>query len=119
MKRSREEPIYMISIVARMLQVHPQTLRMYEREGFVKPKRTNKNRLYSEDDVERLGMVIRLTRELGVNKAGVDIILRMRERIEALQRELFDIMDHVESDFRAEFERRLKEAFSNRYEDED
>jgi len=112
MKKRKDEPIYMISVVARMLSVHPQTLRMYEREGFITPKRTNKQRLYSEEDVERLDMVIRLTREMGVNKAGVDIILRMRERMEALQREMMSMMEHLELGFREEFEKRLREAFS-------
>lgn len=117
MHKKKDEPIYMISIVAKMLEVHPQTLRMYEREGFVTPKRANRQRLYSEEDVERLGMIIRLTRELGVNKAGVDIILRMRERMEALEREMSSMMDHIEEDFRAEFERRIREAFSAEHRD--
>ena len=111
MKREKEEPLYMISVVARMLQVHPQTLRMYEREGFVHPQRTGGQRLYSEEDVERLGLVIRLTREMGVNKAGVDIILRMRSRIEALQHEMFSMMEHLENDFRGDFERRMMRIF--------
>jgi MerR family transcriptional regulator/heat shock protein HspR len=102
MDRNKEEPIYMISVVARMLHVHPQTLRLYEREGFVHPKRSKRQRIYSEEDVERLGMVVRLIRELGVNKAGVDIILRMRERIETLQREMSEMSNmghHLEEDF--------------------
>ncbi len=102
----------MISVVARMLHVHPQTLRMYEREGFVHPKRTNKQRLYSENDVERIGMVLRLTRELGVNKAGVEIILRMREHIEGLQTEMINMMEHLENEFRDDFERRIRRMFS-------
>ena len=111
MKREKEQPLYMISVVARLLQVHPQTLRMYEREGFVHPQRTGGQRLYSEEDVERLGLVIRLTREMGVNKAGVDIILRMRSRIEALQQEMFSMMEHLENDFRGDFERRMMRIF--------
>jgi len=112
MKKKKDEPIYMISVVARLLEVHPQTLRMYEREGFIRPKRTGKQRIYSEEDVERLDMVLRLTRELGVNKAGVDIILRMRERMEALEREVMSVMEHLDAGFREEFEKRLREAFS-------
>ncbi len=111
MKREKEQPLYMISVVARMLRVHPQTLRMYEREGFVHPTRTGRQRLYSEEDVDRLGLVIRLTREMGVNKAGVDIILRMRERIERLQHEMFSMMEHMEEDFRDDFERRVRRMF--------
>lgn len=114
MSRKKEEPIFMISVAARLLNVHPQTLRMYEREGFVHPKRTNKQRLYSEEDVERLGMILRLTRELGVNKAGVEVILHMRERMEMLQREMFEMMEHLESDFRRDFEKKIREMFFQR-----
>jgi len=78
----------MISVVSEMLGIHPQTLRLYEREGFIKPKRSGGNtRLYSEEDVEKLEMVLRLTRELGVNLAGVDVILSMREKMEQMQRD--------------------------------
>jgi MerR family transcriptional regulator/heat shock protein HspR len=69
---ARGHKLYMISVVSEMLGVHPQTLRIYEREGFIRPKRSGGNtRLYSEEDVEKLEMVLRLTRELGVNLAGV------------------------------------------------
>ncbi|MGB9667653.1 MAG: heat shock protein transcriptional repressor HspR [Thermosulfidibacteraceae bacterium] len=89
MEKNRKEPLYQISVVARMLGVHPQTLRLYEREGLVKPTRTEGNvRLYSEEDVEKLRTIISLTRDLGVNLAGVEIILRMREQIEELQRQV-------------------------------
>ncbi|MDA8155400.1 MAG: MerR family transcriptional regulator [Actinomycetota bacterium] len=121
----KEEPLYMISVVARMLHVHPQTLRLYEREGFVTPKRDKKQRLYSERDVERLGFIIQLTREMGVNKAGVEIILRMRNRLDAVHRQISGLLDDFheapghhgpeEFDF-SEFERRLKRIF---FEDED
>ncbi len=101
----------MISVVARMLHVHPQTLRMYEREGFIHPTRTSKQRLYSESDVERIGLILRLTREMGVNKAGVEIILRMRERIEGLQGEMWRMMEHLENGFRDDFEKRIRQMF--------
>jgi len=107
-KEDKKIPLYMISVVSRMLEVHPQTLRMYEREGFICPQRINRQRLYSEEDIEKLNLVIRLTKELGVNKAGVDIILRMRYRIEALQDEMRDIMRFVEDDVRHQFEARIK-----------
>jgi len=94
-----------------MLGVHPQTLRLYEREGLVTPFRTKRSRLYSEEDVERLSMIIRLTRELGVNRAGVDIILRLRRRVEVLQREMDEMMKFMESDLRSDFEKRLKKIF--------
>ena len=81
----RNEPLFMISVVSQMLSIHPQTLRMYERAGFVQPSRTDGNtRLYSEDDVDRVRMIIRLTRDLGVNLAGVEVILSMREKIDEM-----------------------------------
>lgn len=83
------EPIYMISIVAQMLDIHPQTLRLYEREGFIKPSRTQGNtRVYSQRDVEHLKMIRRLTRDLGINLAGVQVIMELRKRIEEMQKEI-------------------------------
>jgi len=85
----KESPLYLISTVAKMLNIHPQTLRLYEREGLIKPARTEGNtRLYSQEDIERLRTILTLTRELGVNLAGVEIILRLREQIEELQKEV-------------------------------
>jgi MerR family transcriptional regulator, heat shock protein HspR len=113
--RKREDtarPLYMISVVSRMLEVHPQTLRMYEREGFIIPRRVNRQRLYSDDDIERLNLVIQLTKEMGVNKAGVDIILRMRNRIEALQDEMREMMRFLEDDVRREFEEKIRSLYS-------
>ena len=84
-----KRPLYLISTVAKMLDIHPQTLRLYEREGLIKPARTEGNtRLYSQEDVERLSTILTLTRELGVNLAGVEIIIRLREEIEELQQEV-------------------------------
>ncbi|NTU42923.1 MAG: MerR family transcriptional regulator [Nitrospirales bacterium] len=111
-RQDKGSPVYMISVVSRLLEVHPQTLRMYEREGFVTPHRINRQRLYSEDDIDRLNLVISLTKELGVNKAGVDIILRMRNRIESLQGEMREMMRFLEDDVRREFEERLLRMFS-------
>ena len=85
---ARGHKLYMISVVSEMLGIHPQTLRLYEREGFIKPKRSGGNtRLFSEEDVEKLEMILRLTRQLGVNLAGVDVILSMREKMEQMQRD--------------------------------
>ncbi len=103
--------LYLISVVSEMLQVHPQTLRMYEREGFVKPRRLGGQRLYSQEDVERLGLVLNLTRELGVNRAGVDIILRMRHRLEVLQQEVEEMMDFLEDTTRRNFEKKIRRLF--------
>ncbi len=109
-RKDKNRPLYLISVVSEMLNVHPQTLRLYEKEGLIAPSRTKKQRLYSESDVEKLNFILELTRELGVNKAGVDIILRMRHRVEVLQTEMEEMMDHLESEVRKEFKDRLKEA---------
>ncbi len=87
---------YMISVVAKSYGIHPQTLRLYEREGLLKPSRTEGNtRLYSEDDLRQLEVILNLTRDLGVNLAGVEIILNMRRRIEQMQAEMNDFVSHV------------------------
>ena len=112
MLKDKKQPLYMISVVSEMLHVHPQTLRLYEREGFVTPKRTKRQRLYSEEDVERLGMIVRLTRELGVNKAGVEVILRLTHRIEGMHREMEEMMNFLEENIRKDFAERLNRIFS-------
>lgn len=104
---ARGHKLYMISVVSEMLGVHPQTLRIYEREGFIRPKRSGGNtRLYSEEDVERLEMVLRLTRELGVNLAGVEVILSMREKMEQMQREMEETIRQLREDLAREIRRR-------------
>jgi MerR family transcriptional regulator/heat shock protein HspR len=96
MLKDKDEPIYTISIAARLVRptrtsdsdvkpLHAQTLRMYEREGLVKPKRMGRNRLYSDRDIERLRQIQHFTQDLGVNLAGVEIILELMEQIEKLQ----------------------------------
>ncbi len=103
----REKAVYMISVVSELLGVHPQTLRLYEREGFVRPSRTEGGvRLYSQGDVEQIRMVLRLTRELGVNLAGVEVILSMREKMEKLQEEMEKSMEEMREEFMAELTRR-------------
>jgi MerR family transcriptional regulator/heat shock protein HspR len=102
----------MISVVAELLDVHPQTLRLYEREGLIRPKRLRRQRLYSEEDIERLSLILELTRDLGVNKAGVDIIMRMRRRLVALQKEVDTILNFLEEETRREFEERIRSIFS-------
>lgn len=94
-----------------MLGVHPQTLRLYEREGLVLPQRTKRTRLYSQEDVERLAMILRLTREMGVNRAGVEVILRLRHRLEVLQREMDEMMQFLEEDLRSDFTKRMRKLF--------
>ncbi len=85
--QSYDEPVYMISVVAKILDIHPQTLRQYEREGLIEPDRTKgKMRLYSQNDVDRIKMILRLTRDLGLNLAGVDVVFRLKEQIDEYER---------------------------------
>ena len=89
MRKSRKKAAYMISAVAEQYGIHPQTLRLYEREGLLQPSRSDGNtRLYTDQDLERLELILKLTRDLGVNLAGVEIILNMRAKMEAMQKEI-------------------------------
>jgi len=115
MTRTRpDEASYMISVVAKRYKIHPQTLRLYEREGLLKPSRTEGNtRLYSTGDLERLETILSLTRELGVNLAGVEIILNMREKIERQQAEVNEFMEYVKGELSRgleDWEQRLSTA---------
>ena len=86
----------MISVVAEMYEIHPQTLRMYEREGLLRPSRSDGNtRLYTDEDLERLEFILNLARDLGVNIAGIAIILQMRERMEEMNRQMQSFVDYV------------------------
>ena len=90
----------MISVVAETYDIHPQTLRLYEREGLLKPSRSDGNtRLYTQEDLERLELILNLTRDLGVNLAGVEVILNMRQRLEEMQREMQEFVEYVEHEF--------------------
>lgn len=94
MTKGRGKAAYMISAVAEQYEIHPQTLRLYEREGLLAPSRSEGNtRLYTDEDLERLEVILKLTRELGVNLAGVEIILNMREKMEAMQRQMEGFVD--------------------------
>ncbi len=105
---------YMISAVAQKYSIHPQTLRLYEREGLLKPSRTEGNtRLYSEEDLERLETILALTRDLGVNLAGVEIILNMRLKMERQQAEVNEFMEYVKRELQrglGDWEQRLGTA---------
>ncbi|OGL41413.1 MAG: MerR family transcriptional regulator [Candidatus Schekmanbacteria bacterium GWA2_38_9] len=90
---AKKKGYYSIGVVSEMLDVHPQTLRLYEREGLISPKRTGGNtRLYSDDDVRKVEMIQRLTQDLGVNLAGVEIIMRMREKMEEMQTQMDELL---------------------------
>ncbi|MGC8834784.1 MAG: heat shock protein transcriptional repressor HspR [Armatimonadota bacterium] len=89
MEHRPDEPLYVISVAAKLCDMHPQTLRLYERIGLVKPRRTdNRNRLYSDQDIERLRRIQRLTRDMGVNLAGVEIILNLLDQMERMKAEM-------------------------------
>jgi len=95
----RSKPLYMIGVVAEMLKLHPQTLRMYEKKGLIRPSRTvGQTRIYSAEDVEEIARVTRLGRDLGVNLAGIEIILKMRRRMLDMQAQIEDLMNHVRKD---------------------
>lgn len=89
----------MISAVAEMYEIHPQTLRMYEREGLLRPSRSDGNtRLYTDEDLERLEFILNLARDLGVNIAGIAIVLQMRERMEEMNRQMQGFVDFVRTE---------------------
>lgn len=96
MAKSTTAKKYTISVVAEQYDVHPQTLRLYEREGLIKPSRSAKGtRYYTEEDVQRLELILNLTRDLGVNLAGVEIILNMREKMNRMQREFENFIEYI------------------------
>lgn len=95
----RGKPLYMIGVVAEMLNVHPQTLRFYEKKGLVRPSRTvGRTRMYSAEDIDELARLLRLTRDLGVNLAGIEIILKMRRRMIEMQKQIEDLVSHLRED---------------------
>lgn len=91
-----DEPVYMISIVAKILDIHPQTLRQYERENLIAPSRSDgRIRLYSQRDIEKIKMILRLTREVGVNLAGVDVVIRLKDKMEAMEQEMMELRSEI------------------------
>ena len=102
MRRDSKAGCYMIGVVAVRYQIHPQTLRLYEREGLLLPSRTEgKTRLYSEEDLERLEFILSLTRGLGVNLAGVEVVMSLRDRMQKMQDEMQRLIDGYEGKLRA------------------
>jgi MerR family transcriptional regulator/heat shock protein HspR len=99
MEHRQDEPVYVISIAAKLCDMHPQTLRLYERLGLVKPRRMdNRNRLYSDEDINRLRQIQRLTRDLGVNLAGVEVILNLLEQMEQMRAEMQAELDRLRAE---------------------
>lgn len=109
MRKDRTTPVYTISVAAEMVEMHPQTLRLYERVGLLSPKRTASNvRLYSDEDIGRLRQIQRLT-QVGLNLAGVEMVLNLLERMEAMRRELEEEMARREAEMEEEIAR-LRES---------
>jgi MerR family transcriptional regulator/heat shock protein HspR len=99
-RKTRGKAGYMISAVSEMYNIHPQTLRLYEREGLLIPSRSEGNtRFYTDEDLETLETILSLTRDLGVNLAGVEIILNMRKRMEEMQKEMQAFVKYIEKEF--------------------
>jgi MerR family transcriptional regulator/heat shock protein HspR len=97
--KRKSKGAYMISAVAEMYDIHPQTLRLYEREGLLRPSRSEGNtRLYTDEDLERLEFILNLARDLGVNIAGIAIVLQMRERMEEMNRQMQNFVEYVRSE---------------------
>lgn len=102
MRRDPKAGCYMIGVVATRYEIHPQTLRLYEREGLLLPSRTEgKTRLYSEEDIERLEFILNLTRDLGVNLAGVEVVLNLRDQMQKVQEETRRLLEAYEGKLRA------------------
>ncbi len=108
-KKASDEPVYVISVAARLADVHPQTLRIYERKGLISPQRVRNRRRYSEADIERCRLIQELTQERGVNLAGVKMILEMRGSMEAMRERILSMEREIEA-MRREVEERVREV---------
>ena len=109
-----DEPLYLISVAARLCEVHPQTLRLYERMGLIKPQRIGrKNRMYSDADIRRLRQIQRLTQDMGVNLAGVEVILNLLQQMDDMRRHMEDEMNHMRDQMEDEI-RRLRARMQNK-----
>ena len=114
MRRDSSEPLYVISVAAKLVDMHPQTLRMYERLGLVKPARTENNiRLYSDEDIDRCRQIQRLT-GVGLNLAGVEMVLELLQRMETMRRDLEEEMERREEELAREIQRLRQEAATAR-----
>ncbi|HEY4683107.1 MAG TPA: helix-turn-helix transcriptional regulator [Candidatus Acidoferrales bacterium] len=114
MAKKRAKAGYMISAVAELYKIHPQTLRLYEREGLLKPSRSQGNtRLYSDRDLERLEVILNLSRDLGVNLAGIEIVLNMREHMAEMQREMEQFVEFIKRELTQMHGRAAEERFRN------
>jgi len=115
MKKNRSKAAYMISSVAEQYEIHPQTLRLYEREGLLKPSRSEGNtRLYTDEDLERLEIILHLTRDLGVNLAGVEIILNMRAKMSEMQAQIEEFVNTLNRELAARGALRIRPSGQDR-----
>ncbi len=110
--KKNEEPLYVISIAAKLADVHPQTLRIYERKGLIVPARVHNRRRYSDADMERCRLIQELTQEMGVNLAGVKMILEMRQRIDGMAQNMQSMQDEI-LELHRDMEERLSRGFRN------
>ena len=93
---SYHEPVYLISVVASILDIHPQTLRQYEKEGLIEPSRTQgRMRLYSQHDIDKIKLVLQLTRKMGINLAGVDVILKLKKQMDQMEEEINSLREEL------------------------
>ncbi len=93
---SYDEPVYLISVVASILDIHPQTLRQYEKEGLIEPSRTQgRMRLYSQRDIDKIKFVLQLTRKMGINLAGVDVILKLKKQMDSMNAEILELREEL------------------------
>src|SRR5579862_4840548 len=114
MAKSKSRAAFMISAVAEQYEIHPQTLRLYEREGLLKPSRSEGNtRLYTEGDIERLEVILHLTRDLGVNLAGVEIILNMREKMGQMHAQIQEFITTLNKELATRNSRRAETGEQN------
>ena len=98
--KKEQKKFYHISAVSQMYDIHPQTLRLYEREGLLKPSRSDGNtRLYSEEDLKQLEFILSLTRDLGVNLAGVEVVMNMRQKLEEIESEVNEFLEYIRREF--------------------
>jgi MerR family transcriptional regulator/heat shock protein HspR len=110
--RKNEEPLYVISIAAKLADVHPQTLRIYERKGLIRPARVHNRRRYSDADIEKCRLIQELTQKMGVNLAGVKMVLEMRERMDSMAESMQSMQDKI-LELQRSMEERMQRNFRN------
>ena len=106
---SVQDELFTISVVSRMFGIHPQTLRLYEREGLIRPRRSQGNtRLYSREDVDRISKILNLTRDLGVNLAGIEVIFSIQQKMDEMRKFVWEMLEYIDQEVRNHFEQRFQ-----------